>query len=590
MALDSIAVKNIVFELNNKLLGGRIDKIYQPQKDEIIMSVRSIGSNFKLLLSANPSHARAHITSLTKENPISPPMFCMVLRKHAAGGKITKIYQPDFERIIIIDFDSLNELGDMATKSLIIEIMGKHSNIMLVDENKKILDSIKHISHETSSVREVLPGKEYVFPPSQGKINPFNLIEEDFVKVFDEKKSLILQKIIYMSYTGISPVSASEICHQAGFDSSLRGEELTQKDRLKLFYTFKDFMKNVSENNFFPEIIYEPKTERLLDFSPFEMTQYSGFKKVKYSSVSELLENFYSQRANVYHIKQKAYDMRRLVTSNIERCVKKKEMQIKTEKDNENLEKWKLKGELITSNIHTIKKGTNTFKTINYYDENMAEIEIALDPTLTPAENAQKYYNKYNKAKRTLSALEVQKKQNEEELAYLESVLIGIDAATEEVDLKEIKNELMEQGFIKKKNINNKQDKRQKKSKPLHFISSDGFDIYVGKSNTQNDELTIKFAKSNDTWLHTKNIPGSHVIVSAKDESGNIPDKTLFEAANLAAYNSKGKTGSNIPVDYCLRKFVKKPKGSKPGMVIYTSNKTINITPNEVLAETMKKG
>lgn len=588
MALDGITVNSIVCELTDKLLGGRIDKIYQPQKDEIIISVRSIGSNFKLLMSANPSHPRLQLTSVSKDNPMTPPMFCMVLRKHVAGSKITNIYQPDFERVVVLELDSLNEMGDMTTKRLIIEIMGKHSNIILVDEKNKILDSIKHVSHETSSVREVLPGKEYSVPPSQGKLNPQQLNEAEFLQVFSEKNSLKLQNIIYQSYTGISPVIASEICQRASLDATIYGEQLDIDGRRSLFSAFTSIMDSVKTANFSPEIIYENKTGRILDFSPVEMTQYSSFKKVPYSSISELLESFYSQRDNVYHIKQKAHDMRRLVVSNIDRCVKKKEIQIKTLKDNEGLEKWKLKGELLTANIYAIEKGMNTIKLVNYYEEDMPEIEIALDTTKTPSENAQKYYNKYNKAKRTIAALEVQKKQNDDELEYLEGVLNAIDASTEEADLTDIRNELIEQGFIKRKRGDKKPAKQQKKSKPLHFISSDGFDIYVGKSNIQNDELTIHFAKSNDIWLHTKNIPGSHVIIATNDDT-LVPDQTIIEAANLAAYNSKGKDGSNVPVDYCPRKNVKKPGGSKPGFVIYENNKTIYITPNDVMAENMKK-
>ncbi|MGE4213325.1 MAG: NFACT family protein [Anaerotignaceae bacterium] len=588
MALDGITVRSIVCELTDKLLGGRIDKIYQPQKDEIIISVRSIGSNFKLLMSANPSHPRIQLTSISKDNPMTPPMFCMVLRKHIAGSKITNIYQPDFERVVVLEMDSLNEMGDVTTKKLIIEIMGKHSNIILVDENNKILDSIKHVSHETSSVREVLPGKEYSAPPSQGKLNPEQLNESEFSQIFVEKNSLKLQNIIYQSYTGISPVIASEICHRAGVDAAMHGEELDIDGRKCLFSAFSSVMESVKTANYTPEIIYENKTGRIVDFSPVEMTQYGSFKKVPYQSISELLEGFYSQRDNAYHIKQKAHDMRRLVVSNIERCVKKKEIQIKTLKDNEGLEKWKLKGELLTANIFALEKGMNTIKVVNYYMEDMPEIEIALDTTKTPAENAQKYYNKYNKAKRTLAALEVQKKQNEEELEYLEGVLNAIDTSTEDADLNDIRNELIEQGFIKRKRGDKKSVKQQKKSKPLHFISSDGFDIYVGKSNIQNDELTIHFAKSNDIWLHTKNIPGSHVIIATND-ADTIPDQTIIEAANLAAYNSKGKDGSNVPVDYCPRKNVKKPGGSKPGLVIYENNKTVYITPNEVMAENMKK-
>ncbi|MGL4790263.1 MAG: Rqc2 family fibronectin-binding protein [Anaerotignaceae bacterium] len=585
MALDGITVSAIVDELKKKLLGGRIDKIYQPQKDEIIMSVRSIGENFKLLASANPSHPRLQLTPVSKDNPMTPPLFCMVLRKHIAGSKITNISQPDFERIIVIEMDSLNEMGDMTTKKLIIEIMGKHSNVILVDENNKILDSIKRISHDTSSVREVLPAKDYIAPPSQNKLNPLNLNKGEFLNILEEKSAEKLQQLIYKTYTGISPVMASEICHRARLDGSLHPQEISDIQKENLFDQFFNLFEEVKNHNYIFETIYN-NDGRVLDFAPLSMTQYKQLKKVNYTSISEMLDGFYTQRDNAYHIKQKAYDMRKVVSSNIERCVKKKEIQAKTLKDNEGLEKWKLRGELITANIYSIKKGMTTFKTVNYYETDMPEIEITLDPTKTPAENAQKYFNKYNKAKRTLVALKVQMKENEEELDYLEGVLVAIESSTEEMDLKDIRDELMAQGFIKKKG-KGKVDKRVKKSKPLHFLSSEGFHIYVGKSNLQNDELTIHFAKANDIWLHTKNIPGSHVIIVTND-TGEVPDKTLLEAANLAAFNSKGKNGSKVPVDYCLRRNVKKPSGSKPGMVIYENNKTIYITPDEIMIDNME--
>ena len=307
------------------------------------------------------------------------------------------------------------------------------------------------------------------------------------------------------------------------------------------------------------------------------MKQFAAFPKQEYQSISVLLEQFYAEKDNLYHVRQKSHDMRRILVSNIERCVKKKEIQKKTEKDVAAKDSWKIKGELLTANIYAIPKGITTFRTVNFYDTELKEIEIAIDPTKTPAENAQKYFSKYNKAKRTLAALAIQKKQNEEELAYLESILNALEAAKEEADLDEIRMELAEQGYMKRKTA--KKNRVQKKAKPLHYISSDGFDIYVGKSNLQNDALTLHFAESHDIWLHTKEIPGSHVII--KTNGASVPDTTLLEAANLSAYFSKSQNSSQVPVDYTLRKYVKKPNGAKPGMVIYEKNKTIYITPEE---------
>jgi len=587
MALDGITVAGIVSELKKTILGGHTDKIYQPQKDEIILSVRSGGKNVKLILSANPSHPRLHITKLQRDNPVTAPMFSMVLRKYLSSGKITDIRQPGLERIAIIDFEALNDLGDVTIRHLIIEIMGKYSNIILTDSEMKILDSIRHVSFEISSVREVLCGKEYVFPPSQGKKDLLCTSFAEFNSLFENAGGIKITPFIYQSYTGISPAMASEIAFRAGLDANGYIAELDEKEKALLFDSLMKISADIKNDNFSPTLIKDSENGRVVEFSPFCMEQYKTMCEIPYNSVSELLEDFYGEKDNAYHIQQKAHDMRRLVTVNIERCVKKKEMQAKTLRDISAMDSWRLKGELITANIYAVKKGMKKLEAVNYYDENKT-VEITLDENLTPSENAQRYYNKYNKAKRTLSAIEIQKKTNDEELEYLESVLSAITASTEEADLDEIKNELVSQGFMKRKNVVKNRGAKIKKAKPLHFVSSDGYDIFVGKSNTQNDELTIHTAKSNDIWLHTKNIPGSHVIISTND-TGKAPDKTLEEAANLAAYFSKAKTGSGVPVDYTLRRFVKKPSGAKPGMVIYETNSTVFITPNEVLVQNMKK-
>ncbi len=586
MALDGITLSSIIKELKDELLGSRIDKIYQPLKDEIIFSVRNGKLAKRVLLSANSNHPRIHFTEIQKENPITAPMFSMVLRKHIAGSRIVNIYQPDFERIAVIETEGLNELGDMSIKKLIIEIMGKHSNIMLVDENGKILDSIKRVSHDTSSVREVLPGKEYSFPPSQNKLNPLTTDETTFLSKMEEKTGSKTTNFIYQTYTGISPAAASEIAFRGGIDGSRHIEELSEEERKNVYKAFKLTFDDVKNGNYYPQIIYSPDKSKIIDFSVINMTQYSGYITKEFESVSQLLEDFYSEKDNAYHIAQKAHDMHRVVVSNIERCVKKKEIQLKTRNDTKDMDIWRLKGELITANIYAVEPETKVLRAINYYDESMPVIEIALDENLTPAENAQKYYNKYNKAKRTLAALEIQEKQNDEELLYLESVLSAIELCTEEADLKDIRDELIEQGFMKRKPQKGK-TMRSKKSAPMHFVSSDGIDIYVGKSNTQNDELTLKFASSTNIWLHTKNTPGSHVIIDVNGLD-NLPDNTLLEAANLAAYYSKAKTGTNVAVDYALKKNVKKPNGAKPGMVIYDHNYTVYITPDEEKAKAME--
>ena len=549
MALDAIAVSASVKELKNALVGGRIDKIYQPLKDEIIFSVRANGDNRKVLLSANPSHPRIHFTKIQKDNPMTAPMFCMVLRKYIAGSKITDVYQPNFERMVVIETEGLNELGDMSVKKLIIEIMGKYSNIMLVDENGRILDCIKRVSHETSSVREVLPGKEYSLPPSQGKLNPLETDFEEFKKTADGKKGSKAMQFIYQSYRGISPSAASEMAFRAGVDPTAHMEEISEEELENIYSSFKNVFDDVKNGKYYPQIIYNGENDKIIDFSVMKMTQYKGCKFKYFEDISSLLEEFYSERDSAYHIAQKAHDMHKVVLTNIERCVKKKEIQLKTEEDTKDMDIWRLKGELITANIYAVEEGAKTIK-----------------------------------AKRTLAALEIQKKQNDEELAYLESVLTAIEIAADDADLKDIRDELTEQGFMKRKY--GKKTPRTKKSKPMHFVSSDGIDIYVGKSNTQNDELTLKFAQPHNIWLHTKNTPGSHVIIDVNglDE---LPDNTLLEAANLACCYSKAKEGTNVAVDYALRKFVRKPNGAKPGMVIYDHNYSVYVTPDEKKAKEM---
>ena len=586
MALDGITTAAIVHELKTNLIGGRIDKIHQPVADEIRFTVRGIGVVHKILVSANSSTPRIHITETTRENPMTAPLFCMVLRKHIAGGKIIDICQPDFERIVIIKVESKNEMGDMTIKKLILEIMGKHSNLILTDENGRILDSIKRITHEKSSVREVLPGKEYVFPPSQNKKNPLTAVKSDFLYTLHLQEGKKLQEFLYKTYTGISPIMAGEMCFRADLEPSNSCQQTTTEGGENLFTAFQDVMNEVNQVNFTPKIYYHPNSNRVLDFAVLEMKEFGSLEQKTFPSVSKLLEGFYRERDNAYHIRQKAHDMRRLVASNIERCIKKKEIQLKTRKDVADMEIWRKKGELLTANIYAVPQGVTTFRTIDFYDENMGEIDIALDPTKTGAENAQKYFSRYNKAKRTLSALEIQEKQNNEELLYLESVLNALENASDEADLIEIRSELAESGFVRRQTPK-KGASRPKKAKPLHFVSTDGYDIFVGKSNLQNDELTLRFADSTDIWLHTKDIPGSHVIIRTNG-TGTASDEALEDAANLAAYFSKAKNSSMVPVDYTQRKNVKKPNGAKPGMVIYLTNRTLYVTPDENKVQDMK--
>lgn len=577
MALDGLAVSAIINELDSALTGGRIDKIYQPLNDEIIFSVRSLGGNYKVLMSANSNNPRLHITENKKANPDKAPLFCMVLRKHLAGGKITGFSRPGFERVINIHVSSANEMGDITEKTLTVEIMGKHSNIILIGEDGRIIDSIKHVSHDKSSLREVLPGKMYALPPSQDKLDPRFLSESEFLSLAETKSGSKFQNIIYQSYLGISPQSAAEICARADVEPSDCPESNLGAVK-KIFDAFKNYMAEI-ENNRFNFTIITDENKNVIDFSVTDSKRFYSDRKISCESMSSMLESFYRDRDNAYHIKQKAYDTRRLVLTNLERCVKKKEILQKTVADTKDMPLWKLYGELLTSNVYAVKKGINTFKTVNFYDENMAEIEIPLDPTKTPSENAQSYFAKYQKAKRTLDAVKVQEEQNTAELEYFERVLSFIDLAESENDIKEIRQELAEGGYIKHRGLKGKSSKPVK-SKPMHFISSDGYDIFVGKNNSQNDELTFKLSERSDLWLHVKDTPGSHVILCMKNET-EIPDVALLEAANLAVINSSAKDGTLVAVDYTFRKNIKKPSGSKPGFVVYDTNYSLYITPDK---------
>ena len=585
MAFDGITVSAIKAEIEDKILGGRIDKVYQPEKDEIILGIRSMGQAYKLLLTSNASNPKFHFTQTNPSNPMTPPLFCMVMRKHLQSGKIIKIEQPDFDRILNIYVESLNELGDYSVKKLVLEIMGRHSNIILTDENNTILDCIKHIGHDTSSVREVLPGREYTLPPSQGKINTLELDNNDFNEVLENNPSFEIQSVIYKNYTGISPIAASEICYRANVNGSTPVEALTDIQKEIVFNKFAELVEDIKANRFYPESITNEKG-KTIDFSPIEMTQFNGLEIKKYTSISELIESFYANRDFAYRIGQKTQDLRKLITQNIERCIRKKDIQMQTLRSIKNRDELRLKGELLTANIYSIKKGMTTVELPNYYSENQELVAIELDSNKTPSENDQKYYKAYNKDKRTFEAIKDQIKSNDEELAYLESVLTSVNNCTDEQDVKEIRRELREEGYVKK--VKNQKDKSKKHSVPLHFISQDGFDIYVGKNNIQNDELTLKFARPRDIWMHTKNIPGSHVIIVANGQT--IPDTTLNEGAMLSAFYSKAKNSSKVPVDYTEKKNVKKPNGSKPGFVIYETNKTAYITTSEEEIKKIRRG
>ena len=586
MAFDGIAISCLVHELNEALCPGRIDKVYQPEQDEVILSIRSHSGNHKLLLTANASCPRLHLTSRQKDNPMQPPLFCMVMRKHLQGGKILSITQPDFERVVQIKVEALNEMGDLSVKTLTIEIMGKHSNIILSDENDIIVDSVKRVSFDKSSVRQVLPGKRYAAAPSQNKLNPLTLERTAFDNVLNQNENAKLSNALYQSYTGISPTTANEIIHRAETTGTFVGE-VSDAEKENVYEAFAALMTEVRNAQYMRELVFDAQSKPI-EFAPFVLTMYEQYSKRPFETFSELLEFFYGERDTTVRMSQKSQDLRKLVQLNIERCAKKDDVFAKTLQEIEGRDTWRLYGELLTAHLYQIQPNAESVTLLNYYEEDAPEITIPLQPNRTASENMQAYFKRYNKEKRTFAALQPQIAANKEELAYLESVLSAIQSCTEENDVDDIREELVEQGFLRRRKTNGKTKQKPHKSKPMLFMSSDGFEMYVGKNNKQNDELTLHFADANDLWLHTKDIPGSHVIVRTQGQT--LPEQTINEAANLAVYFSKARNSTLVPVDYTARRHVKKPNGAKPGMVIYATNQTAYITPDMTLINNFLNG
>ncbi len=574
MSYDGFVTHSVVHELNGKILGGKIDKIYQPESDEIIISVRTFDGNYRLLLSASASNARVHLTTSKRENPMIPPMLCMLMRKHLLGGKIIGIEQVDFDRIIKIDIECYNELGDLGVKSIISEIMGRHSNIIFIDENNKILDSAKHVDFTVSAVRQILPGFVYQLPPKQEKMSPkeFSLLDftNDFTK---EDKDILLDKFLLGKIMGLSPLIAREIVYRFSNHTKIAKREI---DDYKFAATVDLFLKDIVSDKYSPCLVLEKDTGKPMYFSCVELTQYKNVAEINIlDSISEIIDKYYLTRASQERMKQKSANILKLVHNNIDRCTKKLVMHRENLEKAKNRDKYKICGDLLTANMYRVKFGMDEVCVENYYDNN-SELKIKLDPNISPSQNAQKYYKKYNKAKVTEKYAEEQIVGAEEELEYLETVQESILKAESPRDLSEIKEELSEQGYIS--NTASKKKKKTQKSMPMKFISSDGYEILVGRNNKQNDEVTIRMSYSTDIWLHTKNIPGSHTLIRTNG-TGEAPDSTILEAAQLAAYYSKAKNSAQVPVDYTQIKNVKKPNGAKPGFVIYEKNNTVYVTP-----------
>ncbi len=578
MAFDGIVIANLTRDLKSKLEGGKINKIAQPEKDELLFTIKNNRETLRLLISASASLPLIYFTQTNKTSPLTAPNFCMLLRKHIGSGRILKVSQPGLERIIEFEIEHLDELGDLCHKRLIVELMGKHSNIIFCKEDGTIIDSIKHVSAQISSVREVLPGRTYFIPNTTDKADPFTVSLETFQKLIGQSPTPI-QKALYQKLTGVSPMMGTELCYLASIDGDHSANELSEAELLHLHHTLCLMMEEVTEGRFTPNIVY--RQEEPVEFASLPLTCLEGneYEVIKFSDISQLLETYYASKNTITRIRQKSVDLRKIVQTALERNYKKYDLQMKQLKDTEKRDQYKVYGELLNTYGYELSGGEKELCCLNYYTNQ--EIRIPLNPQLTARENSQKFFDKYNKLKRTYEALTELTQETHREIQHLESISTALDIALKEEDLVQIKEELMEYGYIKRRALGGKKPKIT--SHPFHYLSSDGFHMYVGKNNYQNEEVTFKIATGNDWWFHAKGIPGSHVIV--KSEGKELPDRVFEEAGALAAYYSKGKNNDKVEIDYIQRKHVKKTAKGAPGFVIYHTNYSLIASPKLELSE-----
>ena len=597
MAFDGITTACLCRELSDRLTGARIYKIAQTDRDELVLTLKPSaergGGQCRLYLSADASLPLAYFTAKQRQAPLQAPAFCMLLRKHLQNGRILSVTQPGLERILRFEVEHLDEMGDLCRHTLVIELMGKHSNIIFLDDREQIVDSIKHISAMVSSVREVLPGRPYFVPDTRNKRDPLSEKEEEFDALMMSQQ-VPPARLLLAAYTGISTQMAEELCHRADLTNDRSASSMTPQDRASLWREFHALMQDVQEGRFAPCICYKKEENSRrgvpVGYSAVSMRVYSDFperfEEVRFSSMSELLETFYAQKNEATRIRQKSTDLRRIVQTILERDVHKYDLQCRQIRDTEKRDKYRLYGELLNAYAYSVPTGEKSCEVDNYYTGE--KIRIPLDPTLTPAQNAKKYFDRYTKLKRTHEALTKLTAEVKAEIDHLESIRTSLDLATNEGDLAQIRQELEDSGLVRRhtgggkkrpgfdKSGSKKGKARTPVSKPLHYISSDGYDIYVGKNNTQNDQLTFHFAEPNDIWMHANDIPGSHVILRSGGKTmEEIPDRAFEEAASLAAWYSAGREQGKVEIDYLLRRNVKKPGGAKPGFVVYYTNYSI---------------
>ncbi len=587
MAFDGITTKHLIKELQETIVGGRIRKIYQPESDEIRMTINREKENYNLLISANANNPRVYLAEKLKENPGTPPSFCMVLRKHLLNGIIVDIVQHETDRVIEFSISGKNEFNDVVIKKLVVEIMGRNSNVILIDDKTDvsgerqegediILDSMKKVGSGSNRYRQILPGKVYIYPPESGRQNFLSLTEDRYYKMVAENSETVTERFWVQCFLGLSPIIAREFCFRAGLNPELKLKEFSKKQLGYLYQAFSEVMDEIEKG---PDCgIYYFRRE-IIDFSTVNLHHMTDNECTAYTNVSKMLEAFYYIKDKKIRFKAKSANLRHQLDTLLKKNYKKLQNLHQDMDNSKKNEKNKLYGDLITANIYMIEKGMEEVSLVDYTDPEMKTVRVHLKVNETPSQNAQRFYKKYNKGKRAQIQLAEQIKTTEEQVYYLESLTGGLDQSTELNELDEIRHEFMHSEFNKKGLTSKEAKKKIAASKPLHFISSEGFDIYVGKNNYQNDYISTRLGVDEDCWLHVKDIPGSHVLVVANGRF--ITEDTLLEAGMLAAWHSKAKNSENVPVDYVEFKYLKKPKKSKPGMVIFTNQNTMYVTPNQ---------
>ena len=585
MPLDALCLSGVVAELKPILTGAKIDKVHQPGRDEIILALRLGRGNGRLLLSASPNHPRLQMTELSRENPDAPPMFCMLLRKHLMGGRILSVEQPHLERIVELRLEVLDELGDRKERRLILEAMGRRANLVLVDDQGRIVDCLRRVDGDMSAQRQLLPGLFYRLPPAMDKADPTALDEEGWLRQVEQAPGESrVDHWLLDTFGGWSPLVCREIAFRAGGRVDITFDELGAQGRVRVAEAAEALLNSVKENNFTPTVISIEKRPKDFTFFPAEQYEEAG-ECAAYPTFSALMDRFYEQRENQERIRQKGQDLIRSVTNARDRTARKianQQRELDATQDRERLRQF---GDIITSNLHTMERGMATLRALDFYDPEGAEVDIKLDPLLTPQQNAAKYYKEYNKAKTAEEMLTIQLEKGRRELDYLNSVLENITLAEGERDLQEIRQELADTGYLRRQ-TKGKDKGRRLSPKPMEFRSTAGLRISVGKNNVQNDLLTCKQAFKSDIWFHTQKIHGSHVILWT---GGAQPDlQSLNEAACLAAWFSQGRESGKVPVDYTPVKYVKKPVGARPGMVVYTTYETAWVTPDEGLVKRLR--